>query len=295
MIPVSRRTIASAIRRWRSLGSESKSSPASSRSAAPARAPSASRVTSSGSSAVDVVQAVGRLVAEQQQHRAGERPGARPAPGRRAAGTRRRRSGAARSQAHRAPGPGDEVGHEHRDPDRQVDRLHRRIKAARLDSARPDRRGSARLMASANTRSASTCSASAPGERDWARCCARPPRPVAGARRDRGRRLRADADLGHQRCRGSTSTTPPTTSRASSSPPRRKCVPGSQADALAQASMVPGWTIERRPTATIRGGFTGRRSRTPAAAATTSRSRAHRRLRAEAKSAKLEIVDLEGV
>ena len=49
MIPVSRRTIASAMRRWRSVGNDSKSSPASSRSAAPARAPSASSETTTGS------------------------------------------------------------------------------------------------------------------------------------------------------------------------------------------------------------------------------------------------------
>ncbi len=91
MIPVSRRTIASAKRCWRSFGSESKSTPSSSRPAAPTRAASASSVTSRAPT----------------RRRSGGCPGprCRPAPGRcrrapaaprrpapPAAGTRRRRS-----------------------------------------------------------------------------------------------------------------------------------------------------------------------------------------------------------
>ena len=49
MIPVSRRKIARATRRWRSFGSASKSIPSSSRAPAPARAASASIETKIGS------------------------------------------------------------------------------------------------------------------------------------------------------------------------------------------------------------------------------------------------------
>ena len=70
------------------LGSESKSRPSSSRSAAPARAPSARSETHERQHPVQVVEPVGGLAAREQQDRAERRPGGRPRPGRPAARTR---------------------------------------------------------------------------------------------------------------------------------------------------------------------------------------------------------------
>ena len=124
MIPVSRRTIANAIPRWRSVGSDSKSRPTSSRSAAPARTASASSETHDGQQAVEVVKAARGLVAREQQ----DRP-ERGLENDRDLGHAQRvpepDAGLAAKPRDPAPAAGDQVGGDHRDPDHEMDRDHR--------------------------------------------------------------------------------------------------------------------------------------------------------------------------
>ena len=78
--------------RWRSSGSESKSMPSSSRSAAPARDGLGQQRDQQRQHAVEVVQVVGRLVAGEQRGSCRAGAGGPRRPARRGAGTRRRRS-----------------------------------------------------------------------------------------------------------------------------------------------------------------------------------------------------------
>ena len=148
MIPVSRRTIASAISRWRSFGSDSKSRPVSSRSAAPARAASASSETSERQHAVQVVKAVA-LAAREQQDRA--EPDLEHD---RHLGDAQRVPEADRRLVAKpgdpAPRPGDQVGRDDRDPDRDVDGDHAQASRRRLgpppEPANPPEASEIRLL-----------------------------------------------------------------------------------------------------------------------------------------------------
>ena len=121
MIPVSRRTIASAIRRWRS--SAATRSPGPSARARPLRREPPRPAARRGAAAPRTGSG-GRCASRPESSRiAPEPPGGRPPPGRSRSTYQKPTDGSLAKPGDAAPDPGDQVGGDHRDPDARGGRL----------------------------------------------------------------------------------------------------------------------------------------------------------------------------